>query len=1481
MPIITTDRLLDINAFGRNELADLVQTGQLVSATPTRVEIRAYVDGYEFQVILTGTGLGGLTSTGFPTTGVITGFRLVQGDLVLGIEALSIQASELNATLTATDSSALWNLLYGGNDTITGGNTIGYGNTLFGYGGNDTLNGGTGADLLNGGAGNDIVYGGDETDPSGATYGDGIDGADGDDTLYGGAGRDVILGGEGVDLIDGGDGNDILYHDGDGLDVTVTFLPPENQFGSPIPARVFLAQDRRAEDGAADTINGGAGNDFIYLGVGDSADGGIGTDTVEVNFRGRTTALNLNMSADAAAALGAASGGTYTNVERYDVVGSLFNDTITGGNDASILYGEAGEDQIDGGGGNDNVAGGAFTNSSRIGNAWGSRFDDGQRDSLFGGESNDLVNVGLLDVADGGNGTDQLSITLDGLTQGVSLDLTTGDRFATLAAVTGGTYVNFETVSSLHTTEHDDVIRSLGVATIYTFNGNDAVYADDSTNTIGLGDGDDLVYAMGGNDLILGGFGNDRMYGGAGSDTIYADVDYDPTQPVGSGADFLDGGDGNDSLYGGAGDDVIVGGAGGDRILGEAGIDTVSYQGSIAGISIQRSFNGFDPATGEQIYSYFVSGGDAQGDTLTSIERVLGSDANDTISNFQYADGAEGADALEGSAGADILLGGAGDDVLRGMDGADQLDGGDGIDIVSYSRLFSGGVGTPGVTVDLRIQGVAQNTGDGVDTLINIEGVVGSINSDILHGDDQANYIQGAGESIQGGSSPYQGDQLFGHGGDDVIVGDGATTGLGYTPGDGISRGYDLISGGDGNDIITAGNGADIVNGDAGDDTIFGEWDSDTLNGGSGDDVIDGGTLNDHIDGGDGNDRLIGGSGNDTLIGGVGIDTADYASATAAVTVNLTLGVASSDGQGNSDTLSDIENLTGSAFDDQLTGSSGDNAISGGAGSDTVSGADGDDVITGGLGNDTINGGTGTDTAVFSGGLGSYGFSSGPNGSLIVTGADGTDTLTGIERVRFDDGTYVLATGHRYFEGGAGADTVTGTNGRDELQGLGGDDILNGLDGDDYLTGGAGNDTIDGGAGADMAIFSGSITNYTITSVAGGVSVAGANGTDIVNNVERFRFDDGIFILASGYQYVEGSNNAETILGSFRSDEIHALGGDDTINAGDADDTIIGGLGNDTIDGGVGTDLAVFSGGLGSYSFSSGPNGNLIVTGADGSDTLINVERVQFSDGIYVLATGHRYFEGGGGADTVIGTNGRDELRGLDGDDVLNGLDGDDYLIGGAGNDTIDGGAGADMAIFSGSITNYTITSVAGGVSVAGANGTDIVNNVERFRFDDGIFILASGYQYVEGSNNAETILGSFRSDEIHALGGDDTINAGDADDTIIGGLGNDTIDGGTGTDLAVFSGLRSAYTITQSGGQTLVVGADGSDTLINVERLQFSDGIYDITGNPLAAPAFETQPLRADDAKTDSGPQVLPGAVDEVLAKDGDEGPQVLPGAS
>lgn len=85
---------------------------------------------------------------------------------------------------------------------------------------------------------------------------------------------------------------------------------------------------------------------------------------------------------------------------------------------------------------------------------------------------------------------------------------------------------------------------------------------------------------------------------------------------------------------------------------------------------------------------------------------------------------------------------------------------------------------------------------------------------------------------------------------------------------------------------------------------------------------------------------------------------------------------------------------------------------------------------------------------------------------------------------------------------------------------------------------------------------------------------------------------------------------------------------------------------------------------------------------------------------------------------TLVGTSGSDALTGGSAADLLTGL---------AGNDTLNGASGADTAIFSGERSGYVVTQTAGGFSVAGADGTDTLSNVERLQFGDRSVNLTVG----------------------------------------------------------------------------------------------------------------------------------------------------------
>ncbi len=92
-----------------------------------------------------------------------------------------------------------------------------------------------------------------------------------------------------------------------------------------------------------------------------------------------------------------------------------------------------------------------------------------------------------------------------------------------------------------------------------------------------------------------------------------------------------------------------------------------------------------------------------------------------------------------------------------------------------------------------------------------------------------------------------------------------------------------------------------------------------------------------------------------------------------------------------------------------------------------------------------------------------------------------------------------------------------------------------------------------------------------------------------------------------------------------------------------------------------------------------------------------------------------------------------------------------------------------------------------------------------------------------------------------HAIGTaqDDVLLGNSLDNQLTGGLGNDWLDGAEGTDTAVFSGRRADYEVSTAFGKTYVKardGASGFDTLVNIERLQFSDSLVTLAATTLGS---------------------------------------------
>lgn len=169
------------------------------------------------------------------------------------------------------------------------------------------------------------------------------------------------------------------------------------------------------------------------------------------------------------------------------------------------------------------------------------------------------------------------------------------------------------------------------------------------------------------------------------------------------------------------------------------------------------------------------------------------------------------------------------------------------------------------------------------------------------------------------------------------------------------------------------------------------------------------------------------------------------------------------------------------------------------------------------------------------------------------------------------------------------------------------------------------------------------------------------------------------------------------------------------------------------------------------------------------------------------------------GNDTINGSTGSDQLSGWTDDDTLNGQAGNDSLNGGAGNDAINGGEGTDYAYYSGSSSAYTVTALAGGYRISGpGDGTDTLTSIEYLVFSDRT--IAPGMLLAPD------------------LSGNNSIVAKAGSESIDGGGGIDTVQYGSAKANFAITKVASGYVVTDK------IGTGGSDSLQNVERLQFSD---------------------------------------------------------
>ena len=750
----------------------------------------------------------------------------------------------------------------------------------------------------------------------------------------------------------------------------------------------------------------------------------------------------------------------------------------------------------------------------------------GVGDTAIGGDGNDIFEIliagaGASAVINGGSQLAGGKDTISDLTYTGTLNV--NFTFTYISGVTGfaGTGLSISGIERLITLKTADGVDNITMSAnlgenVDTGAGNDIITGgngidgdpefqqDDFINTgagndtVNAGSGADWITNFGGNDTINAGAGRDKVVGyafsafGGGGSTGTADL--------GAGNDLFHGDYNvwehlaiNYTIIGGTGNDVLIPkargtyifrpGAGNDRIVGTGTISEFNVSAGVpnfgateAGDNERKITIDYSDLTTAVVVDLVANTATstAKTDTFSNdpnglgslVDDIFGSRANDTLGGDNTKNrivGGIGNDAMSGHGGNDTLEGGVGKDTLIGGLDNDRLDGGTDEDLVSYEDSATA------VIVTLGAGGNGTATGEGSDTLVAIEDVVGSAFADTIT--------------------------------DTTTAGATANIFLGLA-------GNDKLNGGAGDDNLEGGDGLDTIDGGAHNDDISGGKDADKLKGNTGDDVI------------------IGGLGNDTIDGGAGLkDIASYAGAAAAVVVSLKLNKSS--GGAGIDTLTAIEGLIGSDKNDTLTGFTAADTIKAGKGNDTVDGGAGANNLDGGEGEDTlrfdsqvINGiiivnfqddfavvnGVKSDVTNFENAIGGAKNDtfSGNDEDNDFTGGAGDDTFSGYDGAdRFDGGaglkdevTYAAATAAitaNLSTGkatGEGNDTssdrkpdrlsesrqadrqqhrqqILGGGDKDTIVGGAGKDTLKGGKGNDTISGGIGNDTIEGGDDLD------------------------------------------------------------------------------------------------------------------------------------------------------------------------------------------------------------------------------------------------------------------------------------------------------------------------------------------------------------------------------------------------------------------------------
>jgi Ca2+-binding RTX toxin-like protein len=246
---------------------------------------------------------------------------------------------------------------------------------------------------------------------------------------------------------------------------------------------------------------------------------------------------------------------------------------VVGGAGQDTLTGNGADNDLSGGDGNDSLSGLAGADTLRGGAGNDILLGGEGNDSLLGEAGDDTLMGGAgADVLDGGEGVNTVSYANSAA---VEVNLTSNNHLGGDAAGDSLTKIQ-------------NVIGSIQ---------NDTLMGDINANQ------------------LQGGDGNDSLFGGQGNDTLQGDA----------GHDRLDGGEGNDTLTGGLGNDTLIGGFGFDWMDGSAGsgdVNVADYSVSALAVTVDLGNVVLGAGLGTHL---------AQGDVLSNIQKVVGSEQNDTF----------------------------------------------------------------------------------------------------------------------------------------------------------------------------------------------------------------------------------------------------------------------------------------------------------------------------------------------------------------------------------------------------------------------------------------------------------------------------------------------------------------------------------------------------------------------------------------------------------------------------------------------------------------------------------------------------------------------------------------------------------------------------------------------------------------------------------------------------------------------------------